>query len=154
MGASSMDERVVIIVREFLQDIDSKEPFDTELMNFKLRFRAKLLEIITSFPTEPQLANRGLDYSLESIEKVLREEISRINVESEEILYRTIQTLKVMNEVLKEFMRENRVNDKRRLSSLTGFIGSSVERLRHEYRTRYGGFISSLKRLFGSGRNP
>ena len=149
-----MEDRVVVIVEEFFRDIDTKEPFETELMDFRLRFRAKLLEIITSFPTDPEVANRSLDYTLDGIERIVRQEIDNINLESEEVMYRTIRALKVMNEVLKEFMQEDRVRDKRKLSSITGFIGNTVERLKSEYRKRFGGLIAGIKRLFGLGRNP
>ncbi len=149
-----MEDRVVVIVEEFFRGIDTKEPFETELMDFRLRFRAKLLEIITSFPTDPEVANRSLDYTLDGIERIVRQEIDNINLESEEVMYRTIRALKVMNEVLKEFMQEDRVRDKRKLSSITGFIGNTVERLKSEYRKRFSGLIAGIKRLFGLGRNP
>jgi len=150
----SMEDRVIVIVREFFEDIEKKEPFETQLMDFRLRFRAKLLEIVTSFPTEEEIASRSLDYALEGIERILREEMEKVNLESEESLYRSIRILNTMNDVLKEFMRENRVNDKRRLSHLTGYIGKSVERLRHEYKKRFGGFLSGIKKLLGIGRSP
>ncbi len=151
-GVPSMEERVVIIVEEFFKDIDKKEPFETQLMDFRLRFRAKLLEIITSFPTDPEVANRSLDYALEGIEKVIKKEIDKVNLESEENLFRTVRILQTINEVLKEFMHEDRVKDKRRLSSLTGLIGNTIERLKAEYKKRFGGFFATIKRLFGMGR--
>ena len=153
-GVPSMEERLVVIVEEFFKDIDKKEPFETELMDFRLRFRAKLLEIITSFPTDPEVANRSLDYTLDVIERIIKKEIDSLNLESEEVMFRTIRTLKVVNEVLKEFMHEDRVRDKRKLSSITGFIGNAVERLKSEYKKRFGGLVASIKRLFGLGRNP
>ncbi len=153
-GVQSMEDRVVFIVKEFFEDIDKKEPFQTQLMEFRLRFRAKLLEIVTSYPTNPELANRTLDYALEAIEKVIKEELEKVNLESETSLYRTMETLKVVNEVLKEFMHEDRVNDKRKLSSITGFIGNAVERLKQEYKSRFGGLIRSIKRMLGLGSGP
>ncbi len=153
-NVQSMEDRVILIVREFFDEIDKKEPFQTELMDFRLRFRAKLLEIVTSYPTNPELANRTLNYAVEAVERIIREEVEKVNLEDEESLYRTIETLKVVNEVLKEFMQEDRVKDKRKLSSLTGFIGGSIERLRREYRQRFGGILNSIKRLFGFGRKP
>ncbi len=153
-NVQSMEDRVVLIVKEFFEDIDRKEPFQTQLMEFRLRFRAKLLEIVTSYPTNPELANRTLDYALEAIERVVKEELDKVNLESETSLYRTIETLKVVNEVLKEFMHEDRVNDKRKLSSITGFIGNAVERLKQEYRNRFGGLIKSIKRMLGLGSSP
>jgi len=153
-GVPSMEERLVVIVEEFFKDIDKKEPFETELMDFRLRFRAKLLEIVTSFPTDPEVANRSLDYTLDGIERVIKKEIDSLNLESEEVMFRTIRTLRVVNEVLKEFMHEDRVRDKRKLSSITGFIGNSVERLKSEYKKRFGGLIAGIKRLLGMGRSP
>ncbi len=153
-NVQSMEDRVILIVREFFDEIDKKEPFQTELMDFRLRFRAKLLEIVTSYPTNPELANRTLNYAVEAVERIIREEVEKVNLEDEESLYRTIETLKVVNEVLKEFMQEDRVKDKRKLSSLTGFIGGSIEKLRREYRQRFGGILNSIKRLFGFGRKP
>ncbi len=148
-----MEERVVVIVEEFFKDIDRKEPFETQLMEFKLRFRAKLLEIVTSFPTDPDIANRSLDYALEGIEKVVKKEVDNVNLESEEALYRSVKALQTINEVLKEFMQEDRVRDKRRLSTLTGFIGNSIEKLKGEYKKRFGGFLAGIKRIFGIGRS-
>jgi len=153
-GVPSMEEMLVVIVEEFFKDIDKKEPFETELMDFRLRFRAKLLEIVTSFPTDPEVANRSLDYTLDGIERVIKKEIDSLNLESEEVMFRTIRTLRVVNEVLKEFMHEDRVRDKRKLSSITGFIGNSVERLKSEYKKRFGGLIAGIKRLLGMGRSP
>ncbi len=145
----SMEDRVIRIIIDFLGNVGDKEPFEAELTKFRLLLRAKLLEIVTSFPTEPDMANRSLNYTLEGIERVVKDSMRRINLESEEILYRTIQGLKVINRVLKEFMREDRVNDKRKLSSLTGYIGNAVEKLECEHRRRFGGFLRSIKRLLG-----
>ncbi len=152
-GVPSMEDRVVVIIQHFLKDIDRKEPFEIELTEFKLKFRAKLLEIVTSFPAQPELANRGLNYTLDGIERVIREEIDRLNFESEEILYRTIKTLNVVNEILKEFMYEDKLNDKKKLSSLTGYIGNTVEKLKQIYRRRFDGFLASIKKLLGMGRS-
>ena len=152
--ARSMEDRVVLIVKEFFRDIEAKDPFESELMDFRFKFRAKLLEIITSFPTDEEVANRSLNYALDGIDKAIKEEIDKINLESEEIMFRTIRTLRVVNEVLKEFMHEDRVRDKRKLSGITGYIGNTVERLKSEYKKRFGGLFAGIKRLLGLGRNP
>ena len=144
----SMEERVLLIIKEFFEGIEEKEPFQMELMDLKLRFKAKLLEIITSYPTEPEIASRGLDYVLEGVERVIREEIEKVNLESEESLLRTMETLKAVGDVLKEFMHEDRVRDKRKLSSTVGFIGNSVEKLATEHKKRFGGIVRRIKKLF------
>ncbi len=144
-----MKDGVVSLVRDFFASMEGREPFETELMEFRLRLRAKLLEITTSFPTEPQLVNRNLNYVLSALEEVLREEVEQVDLSSEISLQRAMKTLSVMNDVLKEFMYEDRIRDKKQLSSLTGFIGRSIERFKGEHRKRFGGVLTGfLKLLF------
>jgi len=147
----SIEERVAFLIKDFFVGLEGHEPFQIQLMEFRLRLRAKLLEVITSYPTNPDLANRTLDYALEALEKVLKEELRRVNLESETHLSRTIETLKVVGEVLREFMQENRVRDKRKLSSTAGLVGNAIERLSKEYRSRFGGFLRRIKKLLGIG---
>ncbi len=144
-----MKDGVVSLVRDFFAGMEGREPFETELMEFRLRLRAKLLEITTSFPTEPQLVNRNLNYVLSALEEALREEVEQVDLSSEISLQRAMKTLSVMNDVLKEFMYEDRIRDKKQLSSLTGFIGRSIERFKGEHRKRFGGALTGfLKLLF------
>ncbi len=143
-----MKDGVILLVRGFLSEVERREPFETELMNFRLRLRAKLLEITTSFPTEPQLVNRNLNYVLSALQETLAEEIEKVDPSSEVLLTRTIRTLDAMNGVLKEFMYEESIKDKKQLSSLTGFIGRSVEKLRGEHRKRFGGVLAGIRKLF------
>ena len=149
----SIGDRVIVIVEEFFSDIATKEPFETELIEFRLKLRAKLLELVTSFPTEPEVANRSLNMAVEGMEEVLRKRIDEIDLNSEEVLYRSVKALETVNEILKEFLLDNKIQDKKGISSLTGFIGNAVERLRREYRRRFGGFFRSIKRLLGMGRS-
>jgi len=139
-----MKDGVVSLVRDFFAGMEEKEPFETELMEFRLRLRAKLLEITTSFPAEPQLVNRNLNYVLSALQEVLREEVEQVNLASETCLLRTVKTLSVMNDVLKEFMYEDRIKDKKQLSSLTGFLGRSIERFKGEHRKRFGGVLAGF----------
>ncbi|HHJ63992.1 MAG TPA: hypothetical protein ENJ61_03705, partial [Aquifex aeolicus] len=75
-----MKDGVVSLVRDFFAGMEGREPFETELMEFRLRLRAKLLEITTSFPTEPQLVNRNLNYVLSALEEALREEVEQVDL--------------------------------------------------------------------------
>jgi len=145
-----MKDGVILLVREFFSEVEKREPFETELMDFRLRLRAKLLQITTSFPSEPQLVNRNLNYVLSALREALTEEMERVDPTSETQLLRAIRTLDAMNGVLKEFMYEDSLKDKKQLSSLTGFIGRSVERLRGEHRKRFGGVLAGIWRLFGA----
>ena len=149
----SIEDRIIVIVEEFFSDISSREPFETELIEFRLRLRAKLLEIVTSFPTDPDVASRSLNQAIEGMEGVIKKSIDDINLDSEEALYRSVKTLETINEILKEFLLDNKIKDKKGISSLSGFIGNAVEKLRKEYKRRFGGFLRSLKRLLGFGRS-
>ncbi len=151
MEIRSMEDRVVVIVKEFFQELSDLNPFDKELMDFRFRIRAKLVELTSAYSTDPDLACKTLNLALEGIEKVLREEINKVDLDSEDHIIRTVQTLNALNEVLKEMLSDDRVKDKRKLSSLTGMIGGAVEKLKGEYKNRHGGLVKSIKRLLGMG---
>ncbi len=144
----SVEDRVVLILEEFFARMQDGDAFETELAEFRLRLRAKLLEVVTSFPTEPEVASRALNQAVEGMEAVVKKNIDSLDHGSEIHLMRAIRTLETLNEILKEFLYEDRVRDKKSLSSLSGYIGGILERLRREYRRRFGGFLNSLKRLF------
>jgi hypothetical protein len=48
---------------------------------------------------------------------------------------------------------DSKIKDKKALSNLSGFIGNAVEKLRKEYRKRFGGFFRRFKKLLGMGRS-
>ncbi len=144
-----MKDRIVLLVEEFFKHLEKREPFERELMEFKLRLRAKLLETTVHFSSEAYAVNRNLNYILEALEEKLEEEINNINYDSEIHLTKAIKTFEVLNEVLKEFMYENLIQDKRRLSSVAGFTGKTVETLKGEYRKRFGGVLNDLRKKLG-----
>ncbi len=148
----SMEDAVVRMVKEFMDDIDTVNPFETHLMEFRLKLRAKLLEIYTSYPTDKEVANRSLSYAVEGIGEVLKESINRVNTESEESLYRAVKTLETINDIIKEFMYSKDIEDKKVLSSVSGFIASSLETLRKEYKKKTGGVVNFIKGLLGLRR--
>jgi len=143
-----MKDGIVLLVREFLETIEVREPFETELMEFRLHLRAKLLQVATSFPADPPLVNRNLNYVFSALQEALAEGMEKVNRSSEVSLLRTIKTLSVMNEVLKEFMYKDSIRDKKQLSALTGFIGASVERLKGEHKKQFGGLMAGLRKIF------
>ncbi|GEM_PF-682286 len=148
-----IEDRVIVIVEEFFKDIETKDPFENELVEFRLKLRAKLLEVVTSFPTQPEIANRSLNYAVEGMESIIKKSVEGVNLDSEEHIYRAVRTLETVNEILKEFMLDNKIKDKKSISNLSGYVGNAVERLRREYRKRFGGFTRWIKRLIGMGRS-
>jgi hypothetical protein len=148
----SVEDAVVGLVREFMDNIESMNPFETHLMEFKLRLRAKLLEIFTSYPTDRELATKSLSYAVEGIGEVLRDRLRGINTDSEEVLYRTVRTLETVNSIIKEFMYSKEIEDKKVLSSVSGFIASSLETLRKSYGRKTGGVVGFIKGLLGLKR--
>ncbi|MFN3471269.1 MAG: hypothetical protein ACK4ZR_01510 [Aquificaceae bacterium] len=144
----SIEERVVLIVKEFIQDLSGKEPFPSYLSEYRFKLKAKLLEL-TNQLTDPQTRNATFDNALEGIIKSLEEAINRANFDNKEELKRLIKSLEETNEVLKEFLYKDQIRDKSFLSKVVGRIGEWIEGLRVEFNRRHGGLISFIKSLFG-----
>jgi hypothetical protein len=81
------------------------------------------------------------------LQAALAEELEQVNLSSEDYILRTVKTLSVINEILKEFMYDDSIKDKKQLSTLTGFIGRSIERLKGEHKKRFGGPMASFFRI-------
>ncbi|MFN3871130.1 MAG: hypothetical protein ACK4MW_06585 [Aquificaceae bacterium] len=144
----SIEERVILIVKEFVQDLGNKEPFPSHLSEYRFKLKAKLLEL-TNQLTDPQTRNATFDNALEGIIKSLEEAINKVNFDSKEELKRLIRSLEETNEVLKEFLYGDQIRDKSYLSKVVGKIGEWVENLSMEFKRRYGGVINFIKSLFG-----
>ncbi len=144
----SIEERVVLIVKEFVGDLSNKEPFLSYLSEYRFKLKAKLLEL-TNQLTDAQTRNATFDNALEGIIKSLEEEINKANLENKEEVKRLIRTLEETNEVLKEFLYGDQIRDKSYLSKAVGKIGEWIENLRAEFNRRHGGIINFIKSLFG-----
>lgn len=145
----SIEERVVLIVREFFTDISSKEPFPAQLSGYRFTLKSKLVELLEQFPTDQRARNASFDSAVEGILRSLEEAINRANFENREELKRLIKALEETNEVLKEFLYSDKIADKTLLSKTVGKIGEWIEKLSLEFRRRFGGLISRIKALFG-----
>ncbi len=145
----SMEDKVIIIVREFFEGLDRSEPFENNLVDFKLKLKAKLLEVITSYPTDMKYANRCFDSVLDGVDKTIDQFLNELDVENEEVMLRFIKTLEGINDILKEFLYENRLQDKRKVSSLSGKISNTVQKLKLMWNKKFGGFIRKIKSIFG-----
>lgn len=145
----SIEERVILIVEEFLKDIPSKEPFPSLLSEYRFRLKSKLVELLGQFPDDPKMRNASFDSAIEGIAKSIEEAINRADLQNREELKRLIKALEETNQVLKEFLYSNQVMDKSVLSKTSGRIGEWVEKLEMEFKRRFGGFLNRIKSLFG-----
>lgn len=145
----SIEERVVIIVKEFMDDINSKEPFNVEISEYRFRLRSKLLELINQLAGDPQTMNTSFNSALMGIERYLEERINRADLDSERELKKLISTLEETNQILKEFLYKDSIKDKSQLSRLSGKVGHWTEVLSLEWSRRFGGLLSKIRRLFG-----
>ncbi len=144
----SIEERVVLIVQEFVSDLE-REPFPSLLSEYRFRLRSKLVELINQFPTDAGARNASFDSALEGILKSFEERINKANLENKRELERIIRTLEETNEVLKEFLYGEQIKDKSVLSKVSGRLGEWSERLKLEFRRRFGGILNRIKSLFG-----
>lgn len=145
----SIEERVILIVREFVEDLPQKEPFPSLLSDYRFRLKSKLVELINQFATDTQARNVSFDSALEGVLKSLEESINKADLEDRKSIERLIRTLEETNEVLKEFLYGDHIRDKSTLSKVSGRIGQWVESLRMEYKRRFGSILSKIKALFG-----
>ncbi len=145
----SIEERVIIIVKEFMDDISSKEPFNLEISEYRFRLRSKLIELINQFSTDAQTMNASLNAALVGIERYLEDRINRTNLDSEKELKRIISALEETNKVLKEFLYKDNIKDKSYLSKLSGKIGYWVEILNLEFKRRFGGIFNKIRKILG-----
>ncbi|RMH04245.1 MAG: hypothetical protein D6699_04295 [Aquificota bacterium] len=145
----SIEERVILIVREFVHDLKGKEPFPSHLSDYSFRLRAKLVELVNQFPSDANARNFAFDSALEGILKSLESAINGANLEDKKEIERLIQTLEKTNEVLKNFLYSDQIRDKQTLSKVSGKIGEWIEGLRMELNRRFGGLWNRIKSLFG-----
>jgi hypothetical protein len=136
----SIEERVVLIVEEFLDNVKEKEPFAYYLEDYRFRLRAKLVEL---------LATPAFDSALEGMLKCIEARINKLDLENEKELRRVLEAVEKTNELLKEFLEGDKVKDKSVLSKVSGRLGTIAEELRLEVNRRFGGLFNRIKKLFG-----
>ena len=146
----SIEDAVILLVKEFLENLTQKEPFNMELTNYKLALKSKLSQIFMQFGGDYETGSKSLSSAVEGIKRVIEEEVNKLELEDEERLERFIRALEATNEVLKEFLYDNMVRDKETLSMVSGNIGSIIERLSYEQKRRMTLF-KRIKKLLGLG---
>ncbi|WP_448583746.1 hypothetical protein [Thermocrinis sp.] len=144
----SIEEKVVLIVEEFFEDIKDKEPFAYYLEDYRFRLRSKLVELLTQF-TDSRSANVSFDSAIEGILAYIEKRLNSIDFENEKELRRFLEGIEKTNELLKEFLEGDRIKDKSVLSKVSGRLGMLAEDLRMEINRRFGGLLKRIKRFFG-----
>ncbi len=136
----SVEERVILIIEEFLEGVKEKEPFAYHLEDYRFRLRAKLVEL---------LATPAFDSALEGMLKSIEDRIDKLDLENEKEVRRVLEAVEKTNELLKEFLEGDKVKDKSVLSKVSGRLGTIAQELRMEINRRFGGLLRKIKKLFG-----
>ncbi len=140
----SVKEQVRDLIEEFAKDLKDKEPFNTELIQFKLKLKARLVEIL-SISKEKELKMTLFKEVVEGVNEALAEVSKKFDYEDERLMEREIMFLEALNDVLKEFLSSPEIVDKHDLSQLTAKISKIIERIRLELKERRGGILKKIR---------
>ena len=142
----SVKDIVKNIILEFAKDIGKKEAFNTELIQFRLKLKAELMEIL-NISQEKELKTTLFKEIIEGFNESLAEITKNFNFKEESLIEREIMFLETLNEVLKEFLASSDITDKHELSQLTARISKLIERIRLDLKERKGGILKKIRRL-------
>jgi len=143
----SIKEQVKNLILEFAKELEKKEAFNTELIQFKLKLKAEILEIL-NISQEKELKMTLFKEVVEGANEALVEVTKGFNYENEKLMEREIMFLEALSEVLKEFLASNYIFDKHELSQLIAKISKLVERIRLELKEKKGGILKKIRNLF------
>lgn len=144
----SIEDSITMIVEDFFKDIDKKEPFNTELSQYVFVLKSKLLQILSQFSGDYDTGSKSLNSAVEALGRALENAINGIDLQQEKQLERAVKVLESTNQLLKEFLYDERVKDKETLSLVTGKVGDMVEKLGYEMRRR-SGLMKRIRGLLG-----
>lgn len=143
----SIKEQVKNLIIEFAKELEKKEAFNTELIQFKLKLKAEILEIL-NISQEKELKMTLFKEVVEGVNEALVEVTKGFNYENERLMEREIMFLEALSKVLKEFLASNYIFDKHELSQLIAKISKLVERIRLELKEKRGGILKKIRSLF------
>jgi len=145
----SVKEEIKLAVLEFGRTLGEKEAFAGEITKFKLTFKAQVVKAL-SLSRDGELKGRLMEQVIEGLEEALSELEGELGKGSEELLSRQALFLESLNGLLKDFLTDEELGDRRALSQLTARISHLLERINLEIKERRGGFIKKLRGfLFG-----
>lgn len=143
----SIKQQVKNLIIEFAKELEKKEAFNTELIQFKLKLKAEILEIL-NISQEKELKMTLFKEVVEGVNEALVEVTKGFNYENERLMEREVIFLEAISEVLKEFLASNYISDKHELSQLIAKISKLVERIRLELKEKKGGILKKIRNLF------
>ncbi|WP_461829044.1 hypothetical protein [Aquifex sp.] len=142
----SVKDQIKNLILDFAKELATKEAFNTELIQFKLKLKAEIVEIL-NISKDKELKTTLFKEIIEGFNEALAEITKNFNYEDEKLMEREIMFLEALNEVLKEFLASPEITDKHELSQLTAKISKIVERIRLELKERKGGILKKIRSL-------
>ncbi|HID66280.1 MAG TPA: hypothetical protein EYP32_05560 [Aquificaceae bacterium] len=146
----SAKETLQTFISDFAKDIENVEPFNTKLIEFKLKLKSQII-LILSQVSDQDIKEEQFKEMLEGVNGAIVEITKNINYENDKLLERHIAFFEAINEVLKEFLEVDSINDKHELSQLSNKISKINERMRLELKERKGGILSFIRKLIYRG---
>jgi len=145
----SIREEIKLTVLEFGRSLREKEAFAGEITKFKLAFKSQVVKVL-SLSAGEDLRDRLMEEVIGGVEEALSELEKDFGKGDEELLSRQALFLESLNGLLKDFLTDEALGDKRALSQLTARISHLLEGINLEIKERRGGFIKKLRGfLFG-----
>ncbi|NPA33141.1 MAG: hypothetical protein GXO04_05895 [Aquificae bacterium] len=146
----SAKEVIRNLILEFAEKIESLEPFNTKLLEFKLKLKSEII-LILSQVKDKNLKEEEFKNILEGINEAVDEISKKLDFANEKLAERYKALLETLNEILKELYEVDDVDDKHELSQLSSKIAKLVEKINLELKSRRGGPLAFLRRLIYGG---
>jgi len=146
----SVKETLQIFISDFAKDLENVEPFNTKLIEFKLKLKSKII-LFLSQVSDQSIKEEQFNEMLEGVNGAIVKITQNINYENEKLLERYVAFFEALNEVLKEFLEGDSINDKHELSQLSSKISKIIERVHLELKERRGGILSFIRKLIYRG---
>ncbi|HIP42801.1 MAG TPA: hypothetical protein EYG91_02615 [Aquifex aeolicus] len=146
----SVKETLRTFISDFAKDLENAKPFNTKLVEFKLELKSKII-LILSQVSDQSVKEEQFKEILKGVNEAIVEITKNINYENDKLLERHIAFFEAINEVLKEFLEGDSINDKHELSQLSNKISKMNERMYLELKGRRGGILSLIRKLIYRG---
>ncbi|NPB07679.1 MAG: hypothetical protein GXN96_01970 [Aquificae bacterium] len=146
----SVKEEIKLTILSFAGGIENREPFTSELVQFRLTLKAQILKTLT-LTNDADVRERLMGEVIEGVNEAITEVAKSLNYERENLMERQALFLESINEVMKEFLDSDELHDKHELSQLTSRIAKIIERLHLELKEKRGGILKRLRSLLLGG---
>ena len=140
----SIKDDVKSLVLKGFEEIDNAEKIHIAVGDFRLRLKAKIVAILSSF-TQQEIKETTFNEVIEGINEALTDITKKVDYENLEKLEKEIEFFEALNEVLKEFIDSKDIKDKHELSMLMGKVSKLIERMRLEIKEKRGGILKRIR---------